>query len=205
MNTENLGENALGRFAKGPFEDFKQNTEFSPVDGVIEEILGRLGLLRRNQIVVDVRDDGIIPNSMKLLRDHDMRVINISKSGENVDALEREFRNFVVSVNVFSEHIDDIMIKLRIPNEFPLLVIDSNIVDTDFEPCVVVSTIQQENIHEEFKTAVDFWTNRKYTLVAHGGQYLVFVRDDLTTRIEVKPVVKRNPSMLFDWNYEKNI
>lgn len=211
MNADNMEENALARFAKKPFDPYKKYSEFSPVDGVVEEILGRLGCLRRNQIVVDVgkTEEDILPNTFKLLRDHDMRVVHISDYGEGTKDIEKEFKNFVVAVNVFGEHVDDIMKKLSVPAEFALLCLDSSVVETEFKPNVIVSTIDVEvdpeiDRYGGFKSTVEFWNDKNYTLVDHGGKYLVFVRSYLVFNIGVKPVVTRNPSMLFDWKAHEN-
>ena len=122
--TANIGENALARFAKGPFDAFKEDAEFSPVDAIVEEILGRLGCLRRNQVVVDIISDYssiVLQNSIKLLRDYDMRVIHITEYPK--DMSEFHFSNIETEVQN-GVPVDEILKKKNVPKEFPLLCID---------------------------------------------------------------------------------
>ncbi|AGE55594.1 hypothetical protein ATCVMN08101_279L [Acanthocystis turfacea Chlorella virus MN0810.1] len=203
--TANVGENALARFAKGPFDAFKEDAEFSPVDGVVEEILGRLGCLRRNQIIVDASSGekgsvDLVQNSVKLVRDYDMRVIHVTETPMDTSdfyfRIETEFTD--------GASLADVLEKKKVPKEFPLLVIDTPTVDIPYSPLVVVTTVDTAfgPWHEGrggFKETTEFWAEKGYGCVAMAEKFVVFVRTDLSTKVGVKNVVLRNPPMLFDW------
>jgi hypothetical protein len=196
-----VGENALARFSRGPFDKFKEKREFSPVDGVVEEILGRLGCLRRNQLVVDVGNK-TIPNSIKLLRDHDMRVLNVSSYGRGESP--EDLRNLTVKLNLSDEPIDTFITSFGIATDFPLLCIDSHTVETQFRPYVVVATVNPSTHPDSeytggFKSANSFWAAKGYIPVAMADTYVVYIRENLLTACEVRGVVLRNPTMIFDW------
>jgi len=208
MSTQgNVGENMLANFSRGPFDKFRDSCEISPVDGIVEEILGRLGCLRRNQRIADVSSPvgGLeIINSMRLMRDHDMCVLNVARVGDDLEELEKEFRNLTVKITN-GEPLDDILSASGFPNEFALLSIDSSTVDTKFRPYVVVSTINP-SIHPSasevggFNATNVFWSAKGYSPVAMACDNVVYIRSDLTTSAEVRGVVLRNPDMLFDWS-----
>ena len=200
-----VGENALARFSKGPFDKFKSDAEFSQVDGIVEEILGRLGCLRRNQRVVDVGSNQI-HHSHKLLRDHEMTVLNIARVRDDLEDLEKGYRSLTVDFNMFNENVEDIMKKHGIPDEFALLCLDSSTQETSSRPCVLVATINPSmnpscDYPDGFKATNAFWNDKGYDLVAMVDKYVVYTRSDLTTTAEVKGVVLRNPAMLFDWKH----
>ena len=206
---EQVGENALARFAKKPFDDFKENSEFSPIDGILEEILGRLGCLRRNQRIVDVGSpvEGVeIPNSIKLMRDHDMVVLNVNRIGDDTQEIEKEFRNLIVATNVFDEPLDDILDKHMIQKEFSLLNIDSSTIETTRRPYVVSvvinpSTHPSLDFEDGFKKTMEFWKEKGYTCITMVEKYVIFVRDDLVKQLNIKGVFLRNPELCFDWKY----
>lgn len=190
-------QNMLALFSRGPFEDFKS------VNSIVEEILGRLGSLRRNQIVVDIGMTEEI-NSLSLMKDHDMRIIRMLDLGQTIDQLTGLERNIAIVNNVLGEHMDDILKKHNIPTEFPLLIIDSSTIETEYNPIVIVSTIDIDidpttDRCDGFKSTVDFWRNKNYIPVANRKQHLIFVREDMTSRAGVKGVILRNPLMIFDF------
>ncbi|AGE50119.1 hypothetical protein ATCVCanal1_248L [Acanthocystis turfacea Chlorella virus Canal-1] len=207
--TANIGENALARFAKGPFDSFKEDAEFSPVDGIVEEILGRLGCLRRNQIIVDASAGSagnvdLVQNSVKLLRDYGMRVIHITETPMDTSdfyfKLETEFTN--------GASVEEILKKKNVPKEFPLLVIDTSTINIPYSPLVVVTTVApsvdpwQEG-KDGFKETTAFWESKGYCCVAMAEKFLVFMRTELSAKVGVKNVVLRNPQMIFDWKAHK--
>jgi hypothetical protein len=203
-DTSNIGENALARFAKGPFDQFKEDAEFSPVDAIVEEILGRLGCLRRNQVVVDIiSEDGniVLQNSIKFLRDYDMRVFHITEAPK--DMSEFYFKNLETEI-VNDSSVEEILKKKNVPKEFPLMCIDTPTIDIPYSPFVMVTTVDttvgpwHEGKHG-FKETVESWAEKGYSCVAMAEKFLVFVRTDKTLKAGVKGVVLRNPQMLFDW------
>ncbi|AGE59702.1 hypothetical protein ATCVTN60342_259L [Acanthocystis turfacea Chlorella virus TN603.4.2] len=209
--TANIGENALARFAKGPFDAFKEDAEFSPVDAIVEEILGRLGCLRRNQVVVDVISDYssiVLQNSIKLLRDYDMRVIHITEYPK--DMSEFHFSNIETEVQN-GVPVDEILKKKNVPKEFPLLCIDTATVDIPYSPLVVVATVDTtlnpwESGKNGFKETTEAWAEKGYSCVAMAETFIVLIRANDATKAGVKNIVLRNPPMLFDWKaHDKNV
>ncbi|AGE53472.1 hypothetical protein ATCVGM07011_257L [Acanthocystis turfacea Chlorella virus GM0701.1] len=202
--TANIGENALARFAKAPFDAFKEDAEFSPVDAIVEEILGRLGCLRRNQVVVDIISDYssiVLQNSIKLLRDYDMRVIHITEYPK--DMSEFHFSNIETEVQN-GVPVDEILKKKNVPKEFPLLCIDTATVDIPYSPLVVVATADTtlnpwESGKGGFKDTTEAWAEKGYSCVAMAEKFIVLIRTNDATKAGVKNIVLRNPSMLFDW------
>ncbi|AGE49101.1 hypothetical protein ATCVBr0604L_259L [Acanthocystis turfacea Chlorella virus Br0604L] len=209
--TANIGENALARFAKGPFDAFKEDAEFSPIDAIVEEILGRLGCLRRNQVVVDIISDYssiVLQNSIKLLRDYDMRVIHITKYPK--DMSEFHFSN--IETEVQNEvPVGEILKKKNVPKEFPLLCIDTATVDIPYSPLVVVATVDTtlnpwESGNNGFKETTEAWAEKGYSCVAMAEKFIVLIRTNDATKAGVKNIVLRNPPMLFDWKaHDKNV
>lgn len=209
--TANVGENALARFAKGPFDAFKEDAEFSPVDGVVEEILGRLGCLRRNQIIVDASSGekgsvDLVQNSVKLVRDYDMRVIHVTETPMDTSdfyfRIETEFTD--------GASLEDVLEKKKVPKEFALLVIDTPTVDIPYSPLVVVTKVDTTlgPWHEGkggFKETTEFWEKKGYSCVSMAEKFVVFVRTELSTKAGVKNIVLRNPPMLFDWKAHRHV
>jgi hypothetical protein len=199
---ETVGENALERFARGPFDKFKKEAEFSPVDGIVEEILGRLGLLRRNQQIVDVGPKSIV-NSHKFLRDHDMRVLNIAPFG--IEESPEGFKNLTTKVNIYDENIDEILYE-RCISQVALLCADSSTLETSYDSPVVVATVNPSTPPDSdyprgFKATNAFWKEKGYIPVAMSDKFVVYLKGELATQCEVKGVVLRNADMLFDWKH----
>jgi len=205
MYAPTMTGNALSAFSKPPFYQFRGG-EFSPVGNAVEEILGRLGCLRRNQRIVDVTDDANIPNSFQLLRDHEMYVLNISNSPNDLD----DFKNYTCANN---GDIDDVLSRHNFPEEFPLLSLHSNEKNEHamwnsvrkYRPLVVVVPIDptidpSKDGERGFKSMNALAETKGYRPVAHEKNLVVYVRDDLLTHIGVKSVVLKSPAMLFDRN-----
>jgi hypothetical protein len=202
--TANIGENALARFAKGPFEQFKGDAEFSPVDAIVEEILGRLGCLRRNQIVVDVGsadDKFVVPNSIKMLRDYEMRVIHITETPKDMGNFY--FKNIETEI-ANAASVEEILKKRNVPKEFPLLCIDTPVIDIPYSPLIAVTTVDTaidpwKDGDGGFKETTEAWADKGYCCVAMAEKFIVLIRTDDATKVGVKNIVLRNPPMLFDW------
>jgi len=213
----NASDNMLARFARKPFANF-EGGEFSQVGNTVEEILGRLCVLRRNQRVVDVGSpiDGMeIPNSFHLMRDHEMYVLNIARPNDDLGAVEKEFKNFTVH-KTDTIDIDDILNEHNFPVEFALLSLhtkEKNERDlwttmNNYKPYVVVIPIEPRiaphcdfgGDRPGFKTMNEFASAKGYTPVAHSGNLMVYVRNDLLTMAGVKKIALLSPDMFFDWH-----
>jgi hypothetical protein len=171
----------------------------------VEEILGRLGCLRRNQIVVDASSGvegktNLIQNSVKLVRDHDMRIIHVTDTPMDTSdfyfKIETEFTN--------GAPLADVLAKKNVPKEFPLLVIDTPTIDIPYSPLIVVTTVDTTidpctEGEGGFKDTTEYWSGKGYSCVAMAEKFIVLLRTELASKTGVKNVVLRNPPMLFDW------
>lgn len=213
----NAGDNMLARFARKPFANF-EGGEFSQVGNTIEEILGRLGVLRRNQRIVDVGspiDNMEIPNSFHLMRDHEMCVLNIARPNDDLKVIEKEFKTFTVHKTDVVD-IDDILNEHNFPSEFPLLSLHSKEKNerdlwttmNNYKPYVVVIPIETRiapncdfgGDRPGFKTMNEFASAKGYSPVAHSGNLMVYVRNDLLNLAGIKKIALLTPEMFFDWH-----
>jgi len=215
--------NMLAEFVKGPFVKFKGG-EFSETEGIIEEILGRLGCLRRNQRCVEIgAPDGIaIPNTFNLMKNYEMHVLSVETQFDaetDIAEIEKEFRITVVKSDV--DNIENVLEENGIPKEFAVLSIDANGLEydifekTNFEPLVVVVPIDPKirpteiqtpgsGVRASFKTMNDMASNKGYSIVAHAGCSVVYVRDDLIKNLHIKGFHRRSSEQLFDWSFLNN-
>jgi len=215
--------NMLAEFVKGPFNKFKGG-EFSETEGIVEEILGRLGHLRRNQRCVEIgAPDGIaIPNTFNLMKNYEMHVLSIETQFDaetDIKEIEKEFRITVVKTDV--DNIENVLEEHDMPREFAVLSIDANGLEYDifektkFEPLVVVVPIDPKIRPTEFQTASvgvrasfmtmnDMAIKKGYSIVAHAGCSVVYVRADLIKNLHIKGFHLRSTDQLFDWSFLNN-
>ncbi|APC25659.1 hypothetical protein BST79_gp146 [Only Syngen Nebraska virus 5] len=215
--------NMLAEFVKGPFVKFKGG-EFSETEGIVEEILGRLGCLRRNQRCVEIgAPDGIaIPNTFNLMKNYEMHVLSVETQFDaetDIKEIEKEFRITVVKSDV--DNIENVLEENGMPREFAVLSIDANGLEynifekTKFEPLVVVVPIDPKIRPTEFQTPVtgvrasfrtmnDMAIKKGYSIVAHAGCSVVYVREDLIKNLHIKGFHLRSSEQLFDWSFLNN-
>ncbi|AGE54563.1 hypothetical protein PBCVKS1B_275L [Paramecium bursaria Chlorella virus KS1B] len=215
--------NMLAEFVKGPFVKFKGG-EFSETEGIVEEILGRLGCLRRNQRCVEIgAPDGIaIPNTFNLMKTHEMHVLYLETEFDpetDIMEIEKEFRITAVKTN--SKDVETVIEEHGMPKEFAVMSIDANGLEYDifektkFEPLVVVVPINPKirpteeqtpsiGVRASFKTMNDMAAKKGYSIVAHAGCSIVYVRDDLVKNLHIKGFHRRSTDQLFDWSFLNN-
>jgi nitrogenase molybdenum-iron protein alpha/beta subunit len=188
----------------------------------VEEILGRLGVLRRNQWCVEVGSpDGIpIPITLELADEHEMNVLAILTHLDD----EKDFELVKDRKNVFVKKIDtiddmDVIIsENKLPEDITVLAVDTNGLEYDlwkrmekYRPFVVVmptdptippGEIQHasEGVYASFTVMNELAASKGYTLVAHTGS-VVYVRNDLLKELGIKGINLRNIDMLFDWSF----
>ena len=142
-----------------------------------------------------------------MLRDYDMHVIHITETPKDMSNFF--FKNIETKIaNVAST--EEILKKRNVPKDFPLLCIDTPVIDIPYSPLVVVTTVDTtvdpwKDGKNGFKETTEVWNDKGYTCVAMAEKFLVFLRTEDTVKAGVKGVVLRNPQMLFDWKaHDKN-
>ncbi|ABT14820.1 hypothetical protein NY2A_B421L [Paramecium bursaria Chlorella virus NY2A] len=215
--------NMLSEFAKPPFSKFKGG-EYSEVEGIVEEILGRLGCLRRNQRCVEIgASDGIaIPNTFNLMKNHEMHVLYIETefdSKTDIADIEKEFRVTVVKTE--SKNVENVMEDHGMPREFVVMSIDANGLEYDifektkFEPLIVIVPIDPKILPSEhknasigvrasFKTMNDLAVKKGYSIAAHVGHFVVYIRNNMIKNLRLKGFHKRSTDHYFDWSFLNN-
>ena len=165
-------ENALARIAKGPFSKFKEGGLAS----ILEEILGRLRVLRRNQHVLNIKFHDTMDNyaCFQLFKEYEFHVVH-----ENATDIGH------IRENTFT-------------HEFPLLMIDT--VDawkkTEHQPMVVAIKLSKVTL-EEYRRSVEISADLGYIPVALVEEVVVFIRHDLANDAGVKGINRRNFDIIF--------
>lgn len=166
-------ENALARIAKGPFSNFKEGGLAS----ILEEILGRLRVLRRNQRVLNIKYPTTIDNyaCFKLFEKYELDVVN-------TDNL----------------HIGKVLQENNFPLEFTLMMIDTleTWIRTEYKPLIVAIKLSDVTL-EEYKKSVDISADLGYIPVALAEEVVVFIRHDLANDAGVKGINRRNFDIIF--------
>ncbi len=188
--------NALYRFATPPFEAHRRDvyTKYGE-DGIIEEILGRLGGLRPNGLAVDCQAVSLQRSiTRNLVENHAFRAWAVRCLDEFG---EFEHPNLTVMEHLPPER----------PQDVALLCIDAPEVWDAFDPMVVIARIDptvpptlEGHGEPTFKTMVDLGARKGYAVVAHAGQSVVLVRSDLVPRLAVPGITLRDPARVFDWH-----
>jgi len=221
---EQQGEplNMLAEFVKAPFAKFKGG-EYYENEGIVEEILGRLCCLRRNQRCVEIGSpDGIcIPNTFNLMKKYEMYVLSIETEFDpqtDIKEIAEEFR--IDYVKTTADNIENVMEEHGIPEEFAVMSIDMNgleyelfekmkykpyIVIVPVDPKIIPTETQQATVgvRASFKTMNDMARKKGYMPVAHSGT-IVYVRQDLIKNLHIKGFQLRSTDHLFDWSVLNN-
>ena len=166
-------ENALVRIAKGPFSKFKEDG----LAGILEEIFGRLGVLRRNQRVMNIKFHDTMDDyaCFQLFQEYEFHVVNA---------------NFI--------DVDQVLQENKFAKEFPLLMIDT--LDawekTEYQPMVVTIKLSEVTL-EDYNKSVERSGELGYIPVALTEGVVVFVRHDLANDAGVKGINRRNFDIIF--------
>lgn len=166
-------ENALARIAKGPFSNFKEGGLAS----ILEEILGRFRVLRRNQHVLNIKFHDTMDNyaCFQLFKEYEFHVVN--ENATDISQVLRE-NNF--------------------PLEFTLMMIDTleTWIRTEYKPLIVAIKLSDVTL-EEYKKSVDISADLGYIPVALAEEVVVFIRHDLANDAGVKGINRRNFDIIF--------
>ena len=168
-------ENALARIAKGPFSKFKGSLANS-----LEEVLGRLRVLRRNQQVLNVKHSTTMDNyeCFQLFKEYEFHVVNV--------------------VNTDKLHIGQALQETNFPTEFSVMMLDTleSWVPTEYNPLVVAIKLTEVTF-DEYRKSVEISTNLGYIPVALSEGTVIFIRHDLASEAGVKGINRRNFDIIF--------
>lgn len=169
-------ENALTKISKGPFSKFKEGG----FGCVLEEILGRLRVLRRNQRVLNIKYPTTMDNyaCFKMLEEYELDVVDV--------------------VNTDNLHIGKVLQENNFPTEFPLLMIDTlDIwVRTEYKPLIVAIKLSEVTL-SEYRKSVEVSADLGYIPVALTEGVVLFIRHDLANEAGVKGINRRNFDIIF--------
>ncbi len=169
-------ENALAKIAKGPFSNFKQGG----LGSILEEVLGRLRVLRRNQRVLNIKYPTTMDNyaCFQLFKEYELDVVDV--------------------VNTDNLHLGKVLQENSFPTEFPLLLSDTteSWVRTEYKPLVVAIKLSEVTL-EEYNKTVETSTNLGYIPVALTEGVVVSIRNDLANEAGIKGINRRNFEILF--------
>jgi hypothetical protein len=169
-------ENALARIAKGPFSNFKHGG----IGSILEEIMGRLGVLRRNQRVLNIKYPTTMDNysCFKLFEEYELNVVDI--------------------VNTDNLYIGQVLQEKDFPTEFPLMMIDTleTWIRTEYKPLIVAIKLSEVTL-EEYKKSVDVSVDLGYIPVSLTEGVVLSIRHDLANEAGLKGINKRNFEILF--------
>lgn len=183
-------ENVLGNFSKGPFDDFKRGD--APEEGVVEEILGALGSLRRNQWIVEL-GYGDRPKFASFATEHEFNILLVRRDAEPSDVrgihAARDLDSCVFPADpAVVSFFDDAYDTWKTATTRPLVVVAR--IDPSVPPGVSGPTT--------FTGMVELGATKGYVPVCHADG-LVFVRDDVVKRLSIPTVNFRNPERLFEY------
>ncbi len=207
---------------------YSQNGE----DGVIEEILKRLGIKQGWFVEFRAWDGKHFSNTYNLVEEG-WKGIEIEGDNKKVDDLKKNFVNHKDDILVICEYvsvngeksIDNILSKTPIPKDFDIISIDIDSYDwqvwnsfNNYKPKIVIIEINSsippgiESIHDGKKQGSSFTSTLKlgvkkgYKLVCHTGN-LIFVRNDLVDKLNLPDKELNNPESLFitTWIYKTGL
>jgi hypothetical protein len=210
-----------------PLNQFSKNIHSqNGEDGIIHEILNRLGLGEyKNLWCVEFGAwDGIhLSNTFALVEDGWNAVYIEGESNRYQDLLKTKQKfSKIFSVEAFVARypdevnsLDNILAKTNIPNDFELLSIDIDSYDCDvweslsnYQPKVVVIEINSSvppgvlwrhsdnTPGNSFSSTLAVGIKKGYTLVCHTGN-LIFVRSDLLDKLKIPKRYIDYPELLF--------
>jgi len=166
----------LGRIAKGPFSAFKEGG----FGCILEEIMGRLGVLRRNQWVLNIKYPTTMDNyaCFKLFEEYEMNVVNV--------------------VNTETLNLEQALQENNFPTEFPVMMIDTldTWIRTEYKPLIVTIKLSEVTINE-YKKSVEISAYFGYIPVALAECTVIFIRHDLANDAGVKGINRRNFDIIF--------
>ena len=169
-------ENALSKIAKGPFSNFKEGG----LGSILEEVMGRLRVLRRNQRVLNIKYPTTMDNyaCFQLFEEYELDVVDV--------------------VNTDNLHFGKVLQENNFPIEFPLVLIDTpeTWVRTEYKPLVVAIKLSEVTL-EEYNKTVETSVDLGYIPVALTEGVVVSIRHDLANEAGVKGINRRNFEILF--------
>jgi hypothetical protein len=214
---------ALNKFQ---FNIYSQNGE----DGVIEEILKRLGISNDNKkwCVEFGAWNGIHLSNTFALVEKNWNAVYIEGEADRYQDLLKTAQKYpqIVPIHAFVARsqneeysLDKLLKQTQIPKEFELLSIDIDTYDLDvweslssYSPKIVIIEINShvppgivwkhspETQGNTFSATINVARLKGYTLVCHTGN-CIFVRDDLVEKVKLDPQYIQYPELLFLYEF----
>jgi hypothetical protein len=214
-------------FDEAPFSKFfgnvySQNGE----DGVIEEILSRIGWSNLSLWVAEFGawDGQHLSNTFSLVETRDFNSVYIEGDSEKFIDLVLTAKRFprIVPIEAMissrsgqANSLDNLLAKTEIPSDFDILSIDIDSYDLDiweslsnYQPKIVVIEInsgimpgilsRHNKIYEgnSFSSTLQVANKKNYSLVCHTGN-CIFVREDILPLLKVPKRYLDYPELLF--------
>ena len=219
MKTHNFDDAPFSKFFRNVYS---QNGE----DGVIEEILNRIGWSNLSLWAAEFGawDGQHLSNTFSLVKSRRFSAVYIEGDSEKFNDLvstAEQFPNIVPLEAMISSSsgeinsLDNLFAKTEIPVDFDILSIDIDSYDldiweslNDYHPKIVVIEInsgimpgvlsRHNKIHEgnSFSSTLQVATRKNYFLVCHTGN-CIFVREDILPLLKVPNRYLEYPELLF--------
>jgi hypothetical protein len=216
------GGGSLLKFARNTYS---QNGE----DGVVEELCRRLGIGTNGWFCEFGAWDGKhLSNTFKLVAEgwHGVMIEGHPERFKDLLNTAAESASRIIPINAYvstssgdPNSLDALLSTTGIPSDFDILSIDIDSWDwqvwhslNNYKPKIVIIEINSsilpgiERVHTEdgngssFTSTLKLGVQKNYTLVVHTGN-LIFVRNDLVSRIGLPASELRNPNSLFIWDW----
>jgi hypothetical protein len=169
-------ENALAKIAKGPFSKFKEGG----LSSILEEVMGRLRVLRRNQRVLNIKYPTTVDNygCFQLFKECELNVVNV--------------------VNKNNLHIGKVLQENNFPIQFSLMMVDTleTWIPTMYKPLIVAVKLSEVTL-DKYKKSVELSEMIGYFPVALAEGTVLFIRGDISNDAGVKGIHRRNFDILF--------
>lgn len=209
---------SLNQYAKNIYS---QNGE----DGIIEEVLKRLDISSGSFVEFGAWDGQHLSNTYRLLEQGWEGVYIEGDNTRYQDLLNnmKKFEGKVDPVKAFvsisgESSLDNLLASTRVNKDFDILSIDIDSYDwhiwqslKNYQPKIVIIEINSyipvgifqtfrensENQGSSFSSTIDLGTKKGYVAVCHTGN-LIFVREDLVSKLNLPDVEIQFPEVLFD-------
>ena len=209
---------------------YSQNGE----DGILEEVLKRLMLSDHENWCVEFGawDGKHMSNTFRLVSDLGWNGVYIEGNVNFFEELKttcQSFPNIIPILRMVSheedseDSLDQILNETNLPKDFEVLSIDIDTYDlaiwanlTEYLPKIVVIEVNS-HIHpgilewhhthgrgNSFSSTLGVGIKKGYTLICHTGN-MIFVRNDLVSRLSLNNIQLNYPETLFDFSYLPNV
>ena len=198
-------------------------------DGIIEEIINRLGIESLWCCEFGAWDGMHLSNTFHLIRTTNAKVVMIEGDESkflNLLETQKKYPDQIIPINAYVDYnlnskytLDKILNETSIPKDFDILSIDIDSYDLAvwesvkfYRPKLVIIEINNDippgikqrhsehNWLNSFTSTVEVGIEKGYTLICHSFN-LFFIRNDLLDKLNLDPVMLSNPNNLFNYKW----